>query len=455
MTRGLAAAVRALLAVLAGATLLSGGPAAPNAAAAPQASLGGYQGSAAASGLHALYAPQGLLPTSPPVDFGAPDALATISSGPATFARASAADPGDLLANPDALLSLGSSDWEPGTIPPYPYRATASSGVGAPTAESAPAPGLNARAAADREGSRARATMPALATPAVMTVGSMSAAATTTTDGATVTVHSRSVLDDIDLLGIVVIESIVTDLTASSEGQGTTLTGGTTITGATVAGEPVTIDANGVHPDEGSSDPNPAFDALNELLATAGIRLTVAGPVQQAGTSSGQLASSGLRIDLELSERTLPILATLGDSLPPLDSPIPGAPSIEDVLVAARARHLAAIQLGRGAVSLNAPPPREAVTPVSPPSPSASSSGRVPSVLAPSRPSGEVALEPGRATSSTPEPAGTPATPLGEGIGALALLALLAQPFIGDRIARATGVVLAADQGTTCPLEER
>ena len=455
MTRGLAAAVRALLAVLAGATLLSGGPAAPNAAAAPSATLGGYQGSAAASGLHAFYQPQGLLPTSPPGDLGAPDALATISSGPATFARASAADPGDLLANPDALLSLGSSDWEPGTIPPYPYRATASSGVGAPTAESSPAPGLNARAAADREGSRARANMPALATPAVLTVGSMSAAATTTTDGSTVTVHSRSVIDDIDLLGVVAIESIVTDLTATSEGQGTTLTGGTTITGATVAGEPVTIDANGVHPDDESSGPNPAFDGINELLATAGIRLTAAGPVEQAGSSSGQLASTGLRIDLEVSDRTLPVLATLGDNLPPIDSLIPGAPSIEDVIVAARARHLVAIQLGRGAVSLNAPAPRPRVTapPSIPTRPAVSPSGRVPSAIVPAPSNQPGTLEPG--TPLKPAPASTPAAPVSEGIGAIALLAMLAQPFIGDRLARAAGVVLAADQGTTCPQEER
>ncbi|MGH9273610.1 MAG: hypothetical protein ACRDZU_03095, partial [Acidimicrobiales bacterium] len=218
MTRP-AAVLRACLALLACATLLGSGPAAPPAEAAPVAGLGGYQGRAAASGLHAFYTPQGLLPISSPVDLGAPDALATISSGPATFARASVADPGDLLANPDAFLSLASSDWESGTIPRYPFRVSASSGVGAPTAESAPAPGLNARVAANGDGSRAEATMPALDAPAVMNVGSMSSTATTTTDGATVTVHSRSVIDDVNILGVVTIESVVTDLTASSEGQ--------------------------------------------------------------------------------------------------------------------------------------------------------------------------------------------------------------------------------------------
>ena len=454
MTGRIAVSIRALLALVAGATLLGAGAAAPSAEAASQGSLGGYQGSAAGSGLHALYAPQGLLPTSPPVDFGAPDALATISSGPATFARASAADPGDLLANPDALLSLGSSDWKPGTIPAYPYRATASSGVGEPTSESSPAPGLDARAAANDTGSRAQATMPALATPAVMTVGSMRSTATTATDGATVTVHSVSAIDDIDLLGVVHIDSIVTDLKATSAGQGTTLEGGTTITGATVGDQPVTIDANGVHPEAGGSGSNPAFDGINELLGTAGIRLTVAGPVQQAGATSGQLASSGLRIDLEVSDRTLPILGQLAASIPPLDPLVPGTPSVEDVLVAAQARHLVAIQLGRGAVSLNAPPlpQRPAVSPTGATSPPALS-GRVPSAVP--RPSGPATLDPAPPASLTPATADTAAVSLGQGVGALALLVLLAQPLIGDRLARATGVVLAADRGATCPQEER
>ena len=84
---------------------------------------------AQADGLHAFYNPSGLLPIGAPGDVGSPDAYATISSGPAAFARASAADPGDLLANPDALLQVGAgSGYKPGTIPAYPYRATAIGG---------------------------------------------------------------------------------------------------------------------------------------------------------------------------------------------------------------------------------------------------------------------------------------------------------------------------------------
>src|SRR3546814_10843763 len=100
--------------------------------------LGGYQGRASASGMHLFYTPEGLLPVPSLIDIGAPNSLATIASGPSTFARASTADPGDLLANPDALLALVSSEYPQGLIPAYPYRASATSGFGAPIKESNP-----------------------------------------------------------------------------------------------------------------------------------------------------------------------------------------------------------------------------------------------------------------------------------------------------------------------------
>lgn len=84
----------------------AGGGSAVQAEIPPENPLAGYTGSAASSGLRVGYVPKGVLPIASPVDLGAPDTLATINSGPLTFARASVADPGDLLANPDALLAL-------------------------------------------------------------------------------------------------------------------------------------------------------------------------------------------------------------------------------------------------------------------------------------------------------------------------------------------------------------
>src|SRR3546814_14570253 len=113
------------------------------------------------------------------------DVCSSDLSGPSTFARASTADPGDLLANPDALLTLVSSEYPQGLIPAYPYRASATSGFGAPTQESNPAPGLNARAEVTSTGSVAQATMPKAIAPAIASFGTLPSLATTTVAGPT------------------------------------------------------------------------------------------------------------------------------------------------------------------------------------------------------------------------------------------------------------------------------
>jgi hypothetical protein len=43
---------------------------------------------------------------------------------------------------------------------------------------------------------------------------------------------------------------------------------------------------------------------------------------------------------------------------------------------------------------------------------------------------------------------------LGAGVGVLALLVLLLQPFLGDRIARALSGIYTSGEATTCPWEE-
>lgn len=449
--------VRVLLGVLVAGTLL--GPArAGDAQEAAPATLGGFQGSSAASGLHALYAPVGLLPIAPPVDFGAPDALTTIASGPQTFARASVADPGDLLANPEAFLALASADYPAGTLPPYPYRVTADSGVGDPTAESNPAPGLNARVSVNDSGSVAQATTPAGDAPAVATFGSMSAKTTTQTDGSTVKVTARSLINDFNLLGLVLIDSVVTDLTATSDGTATTFTGGTKVTGASVFGQPVSIDADGVHQAPGAAPIlqgviGPLTGSLNDVLARVGVRITAAGPVEVSGDTAGQRGSNGLRIDVELSPQTLPELASLIEALPPLENPLPGTPSIEDLLVVAQARHLVAIELGRGLVALAARP-------------AGSFASDLPVDLGASGPfdAGLPGFElPGLPEASTPVGSQAPArssddddaaVPAGAGVGALVLLALLAHPFIGELLARLSTAILAPGRSERCSWEE-
>ena len=440
-------ATRLLLLVVVVSSFL-GGPSSPAVQAQttepPRSTLAGVQGRALASGVAAAYRPVNLLPIASPIDLSTPDALATIASGPSTFARASVADPGDLLANPDALLTLFSADYQQGTIPPYPFRVSASSGVGQPSAESNPAPGLNARVAADLTGSTATANMPGLSAPAVATAGSISSLATTITDGTTVTIRARTVVQDFDLLGIIKIASLVTDVSATSDGEKTEVSGGTVVSGATVQGQGVTIDAAGVHA--------PNRD-LNQQLRAAGIQITLAGPVAEEGETAGQLTAAGLRIVLD-SEPAAPVIGQLTGLVPPTDAPL-----VEDLLALAQVRHLQYIDIGRGQVTLAArgrfattdSAPVDLGTDIQPPPASVDAASLVGDT--PAAPAAPLAVDAPRSTRRATEPAS--ATTLATGIGALALLALLAQPFLGNQLARLANALLAPGAAGSCPQEER
>jgi hypothetical protein len=286
----------------------------------------------------------------------------------------------------------------------------------------------------------------------------MSSLATTTTssDGSTVTTHAVSKVSHFDLLGVLTIESIVTDLTSTSDGGPVKLTGGTTVTGAAVMGKPVNIDTTGVH--------GPG-DLLNGVLAAAGIHVTLLGPVKVAGTDTGQLGSDGLRIDLEVSQKTTPGLKALVAQLAPLHNPTASAPGPEDVVKVLEADHLVALEVGRAVVSLQATsagpePAVEGAATASGPtdarrvsSPAAlelsQSSLQPDNGVGPS--TGSPALPAFPASIGRTQPT---AASIGAGISALALLVLLAQPLLGDRLARMANIVLAADDGEACSMGE-
>lgn len=457
----LAARVAALL--LASATFLDAGHPARAQDAAPPAGLGGLQGRAAASGLHVNYNPQGLLPIPNLIDIGAPDALATIASGPTTFARASVLDPGDILANPDAVLALAAgSSYPGGVVPPYPYRVTANSGTADPPAQSSPAPGLTARAAAEPEGSEARAAIGESDAPAIMRLGTAISEASTETDGTTVTVRARSQLGDLDLLGVLTIDAVVTELTATSDGTETTVEGGTRVVGASVLGQPVTIDADGVHLAGNGSGSllggllGPLVGGVNDLLGSLGVRITVAGPVEQGEGDTGQLTAAGLRIDVELSQRTLPVLAQVLNALPPIENPLPGLPSVEDLLAAARATHPVAIEVARAQVALTA---RPGFTPdVEVPTGGGDGPASIPPAFTGG---GSLGLTPMAPSAPTRPPSGggpaTPAAdteiPAGAGIGGFVALAFFSLPFLGDRIAALAQGILGTGAAASCPRE--
>src|SRR3546814_17351418 len=108
--------------------------------------------------------------------------------------------------------------------------------------------------------------MPKAIAPAIASFGTLSSLATTDVDGSTVTVRARSEMSGFSLLDVLKIDSIVTDITVSSIGEETTVTGGTTVAGATLLGLPATLAAEGIHVHSEAAPPHPAAGALDDHL---------------------------------------------------------------------------------------------------------------------------------------------------------------------------------------------
>lgn len=439
--------------------------------------LVGLQGESRASGIYAYYNLGGVLPIASPVDSSAPDALTTISAGPSTFARAGVYDPGDLLASPDTLAQLGGfPGYEPGTIPKYPYRIEATSGFGDSEVDSNPAPGLRGRVEAQPDHSFAQAAAGESRAPGLVGFGGVTTTTTTETDGNTVTVTARTEVSDFDLLGLLTIDSIVSEVQAVSDGADTVVSGGTEVGTAMLAGEEVTIDEDGIQPEASDDEGGQLGGALkslsgdaSELLTEAGITVTAGGVVEQDGGDIAQLAATGLQIELDITGDSAPVIGELFSLLDavPINTEVPGAPAqIADALEIPRSRNISLLEIGRASVSLaatSAPPPPEFTVP-----PTDTGTGTATPTPTPSTGStgGTTGTSPAPTTSPTtsgtgnevvaPEPIATePLAAFRGGLGALAVLLLLAQPLFGWALARMSRRILtpAMGVGGVCPRE--
>lgn len=447
--------------------------------------LVGIQGLGHASGIYITYNLGGVLPVASPVDSAAPDALATMSSGPSTFARAGVFDPGDLLASPDTAASLlGFPGYEPGTIPPFPYRIQATSGFGEPAAESNPAPGLRAYVEALAESSVSFASAGESSAPGLFSVGGVTTTASTLTDGATVTAYAKTEVTGINLFDVVKIESLVTEVVATSQGSTVTVSGGSTIGGATLMGQAVVIDGEGVHPeDDGGNAPllgglsKSLTEQASELLSEAGITITAGGTVDQASGDEGFLSATGLKVVLDIDGRSLPLLSDvfeLFDQLP-ITPQVPGAPvQLADLLEVVRANNIFQIDFGRAEVALatRTAPPIPAFEPTTPtfpssptpttpivtPTPSISSGGPTLPAATPTTPVTSPTANVGGTPVAVPpaQVISSPTPTSGHALGTIVVLALLAQPFLGRWLSRFGQRVLAPGvaAGSTCPLKE-
>lgn len=393
VVRRLALAGGALLAAVA----VTGGAAAQT---VPSGQFGGFQVSAAGEGVSIAYNSPGLIPgtPSPLIQISLPEAISSFDGGPNGYALASVAYPGPLLADLPTLLAVAGFATP---LPAYPVRTQSFYPSGPPEAQqSIGAAQMRSRTA--ESGSDAFAGYTSAQLPGILTIGAITSQTDTHVEDGQVVSRVRVELGGLDLLaGLIHIDSVVTDLVATSNGADSGSDGSTTVAGASVLGLPVTIDATGIHFTQPPASPsttagNPIGDpldplglgavgealqpvadaisglltsvlgtanaALEDLFAASGISLRVLDPVEVRNGPNATRTGFGLQLSLHYDGETTPLMSQLLDLIPVEQLPSQGIDPIpltspQDLVLALKATHVFTIGFAPATVTAQATPP--------------------------------------------------------------------------------------------------
>lgn len=388
----------ALLGLLMATSLLSLGTVTPGAraqepAVAPEAIFGTYDLEARGLGVQATYLIEGVLPGGSPIlDFGLPETLARFSTG-SGYGLASLAFPGGLLVNLPSLLEQTGQDAS--GIPEYPIKAEAFFPSGPTEVDESAEGGIVQRVVTGPLGVEAAGSFPGFGgAPAVEVETMRSVSRSAIEDGQAVS-RTRVELGGVNVLGgVLVIDSVVTDLVAVHNGEVGTTAGGTEVSGVRFLGLAATLTEDGLvldeaPPVEGPGAPlgdlldplvgplqdasAPVVDALTELLdqavpqvddllAELGVEVSIVEPEESEVTSGAVVrASSGLSITFTYAGRDQAALIDLIDSVPPDLKPNLGP--IPFPLLFLTENHIGGLSLAPGSVSSLATPPFPAFDP--------------------------------------------------------------------------------------------
>ncbi len=220
-----------------------------------------------------------------------------------------------------------------------------------------------------------------------MSVGSITSTSSSLLEAGDVVSRSRVELSNVDiLLGLVHMDSIVTDLVGTSDSKDAATDGATVVSGLRVLGQPATIDANGVHlsepaPPASSSGPLPtllpggatgplqgALDPLNQLLLTTlgdanadvnqlfaqgGISVRLIEPNEVKSGGEASRLASGVLVTIVYNGSTEPVLSNILNLIPIESLPSQGVGPIpfsspQSMVLALKATHVEDDRSGGG-----------------------------------------------------------------------------------------------------------
>lgn len=460
----------------------------------PSAAFGGYTASGRGNGVQFTYDVPNVFPLpSPLFQASMPESNTTLESGPTATALGSVAYPGNIVANLPAVIAQGSPEGA-AFVPPYPILARSDYPAGPPEAsQDIGTARSSTRAAA--EGAEAVTTMGGGELPPFVTMGNITTSARTGFVDGLIESRGRVEITDVSLFyGLFHVDSIVTDLVATTNGTEAASAGGTTLSGLTFLGLPATLGPDGIVVGEAPSGPadagpatpivegagdlgpvgdglNQAFAPLNEalrnvlgttnasaqqLLDATGISIRTLEPFESVDGPSAERTANGVVITMTYDGSSDNPLAQLIAAIPSDQLPgegIPGFPvntSPQALVNLMKETHITGVALAYGNVSVDATPAFE-FQPAGGLSPSGAGSALAGGAVSPGFSTPAPALAPAGTAGTAALPGSTPAGALGGAAGAaVVILAVLSAPFwaVGSRNLADNVLGIA---GSSCP----
>jgi hypothetical protein len=302
------------------AVALSNGP------AGADNTLGGFTVSALAESITAQYEqPNFPVPATPSLEFDEGYASTTDNFGPTGSALASTLYPGQVVANAGPELALLVPGVPLPPAPTWPLQAV-SDYPQTPNTAATDVPGVNMDAQSTTNGNNATATMgndaatsgssggdPTKQAPtgsgnvlagtsSLLGVGGLSATSSSEAPSTTATATATATVGGISMLGgFISIGSITSTATASSDGATGKVTGSTLVQNVSIAGEQISITANGIQALNNKSLGALPISALNTLLKELGITIAVTNPTDKVSGASASRELDGLEISVNLN----------------------------------------------------------------------------------------------------------------------------------------------------------
>jgi len=288
--------VRRVPTVLGVALVLGSVPAASSAQDA-DAGFVGYQAAASGTALTAFPTVPALLPVAVPIEATLSLATSTLSSGGQGFGRASTFFPGTLAAGVRPLIETAAGVRLP--LPDYPLVVEAREFEEAKRTE---VPGVTMTTDVDPNRAVSIADVGAVGVAQVFGVRSLHTESRVVLEGSKITSTSTTTIHGLDITGVLSIGTIVSTAQVSSDGTTSTCSGGVTVSGASVAGTPVTIDDDGIHVQGGAGGALGLGRAVTQALTGAGLDAKVLGGDDGCTTAVGSRTTAGLLVGFPLPE---------------------------------------------------------------------------------------------------------------------------------------------------------